>query len=104
MKYKSEALQVVHEMMCASHQIGAISDEKMREFDRACLIEPEPLNSEQIRAIREQHHLSQADFARQLSVSIQSLNAWERGTRKPNHATLKLLNIVKHKGIEVLHY
>lgn len=104
MKYKSEALQVVHEMMTASHQIGAISDEKMREFDRACLIEPEPLNSEQIRAIREQYQLSQADFARELSVSIRSLNAWERGTRKPNHTALKLLNIVKHKGIEVLHY
>ena len=58
--------------------------------------------SEAIRAIREQYHLSQADFAHQLNVSICSLTAWENGTQKPNGAALKLLTIVKNKVIEAI--
>lgn len=101
MKYKSEAMQVIHEMMQDAHTIGAVSDEKMREFDCACLVDT-PFNSEAIRAIREQYHLSQADFAHQLNVSIRSLAAWENGTQKLSGAAVKLLTLVKNKGIEAI--
>jgi DNA-binding transcriptional regulator YiaG len=42
-KYYSEASMVVHDMARDLHQIGAINDGRMREFDEMCLIqEPEP--------------------------------------------------------------
>jgi putative transcriptional regulator len=42
MKYKSEIYEVVHEDAVAMHEIGAISEAKMREFDEMCLVhEPE---------------------------------------------------------------
>ncbi|MCL2066273.1 MAG: hypothetical protein FWG99_02260 [Treponema sp.] len=43
-RYQSEALQVIHEDMMGMHQLGIISDERMREFDEMCLIkEPKPV-------------------------------------------------------------
>lgn len=52
MKYKSEAMEAIHEMMQDAHEIGLLSDEKMRYFDEVCLTKVEPLSGEQIRAIR----------------------------------------------------
>jgi DNA-binding transcriptional regulator YiaG len=41
-KYESELLQVIHEDMKGMHRLGIISDARMREFDKMCLIqEPE---------------------------------------------------------------
>jgi DNA-binding transcriptional regulator YiaG len=43
MKYKSDLLGVLHEMAEDLHQIGAISDARMREYDKNCLVQkPEP--------------------------------------------------------------
>ena len=42
-KYESEMLQVIHEDMKGLHRLGIISDERMREFDKDCLVqEPKP--------------------------------------------------------------
>jgi len=44
-KYHSEILQVIHEDMKSMHELGIISDEKMREFDEGCLVqEPETVS------------------------------------------------------------
>jgi DNA-binding transcriptional regulator YiaG len=40
-KYKSDALQVIHEDMKDMHQLGIITDDRMKEFDNMCL-EQEP--------------------------------------------------------------
>jgi len=39
MKYKSDILEVIHENATANFEIGAISEERMREYDEMCLIE-----------------------------------------------------------------
>jgi DNA-binding transcriptional regulator YiaG len=36
--YESDLLGVIHEMAEDLHQIGAINDVKMREYDKNCLI------------------------------------------------------------------
>jgi DNA-binding transcriptional regulator YiaG len=42
--YESDLLGVIHEMAEDLHQIGAISDARMRECDKNCLVrEPEPV-------------------------------------------------------------
>jgi DNA-binding transcriptional regulator YiaG len=42
MTYKSEIYEVVHQDAAAMLEIGAISETKMREFDKMCLVqEPE---------------------------------------------------------------
>ena len=39
-KYKSEPLEAIHESMKDLHEIGLLSDERMRHFDEACLVKP----------------------------------------------------------------
>jgi len=39
MKYKSDILEVIHENATANFEIGAISEERMREYDEMCLVE-----------------------------------------------------------------
>jgi putative transcriptional regulator len=48
--------------------------------------------------------MSQAVFAAVLNVSVSSVQKWESGEKKPSGASLKLLNLVKRKGVEVLLY
>ena len=40
MKYISEASQVIHEQAVALFKIGAITEERMREYDEMCLKNP----------------------------------------------------------------
>lgn len=62
---------------------------------------PKPLTPSQIRAIRESFNVSQAAFARIINVSINAVESWEQGVRRPRKATLKLLTIA-HKHPKVL--
>ena len=39
-KYKSELLMVCHMDAKAMHEVGAISDKEMREYDHDCLVSP----------------------------------------------------------------
>jgi DNA-binding transcriptional regulator YiaG len=45
LKYKSKIMEAIHEDALGLFEVGAITEEQMREFDRACL-EPEtqPVN------------------------------------------------------------
>jgi len=62
---------------------------------------PKPLTPGQIRAIRQSFNVSQAAFARIINVSLNAVESWEQGVRRPREATLKLLTIA-HKHPEVL--
>jgi len=38
MKYKSEICEVMHQDAMADFKVGAISEERMREYDKMCLV------------------------------------------------------------------
>jgi len=67
--------------------------------DRA---EVEPLTGEDIRAIREQAHMSQAVFAHYLNLTAGYVSQLERGAKRPTGAALALLNVIRRKGIEAI--
>jgi putative transcriptional regulator len=100
--YKSEALASVHEMMEGLHQAGAIDKRTMREFDETCLAAAATLAPEEIRAIRERERVSQPVFARYLNVSRNLVSDWERGAKRPGGPALRLLTIVRQKGLEAI--
>ena len=62
---------------------------------------PAQYKAADIKKIREKHRYSQGLFARVLNVSIKTVQSWETGQRSPNHAALRLLEIVE-KGIYLL--
>ena len=101
-KYRSEAFAAIHETMEALHDVGAIDKQTMREFDAACLTPVRTLAPDEIRAIREREHLSQPVFARYLNVGKNLVSDWERGVKKPGGPALRLLTIVREKGIAAL--
>lgn len=62
---------------------------------------PEPptaYKAKEIKKIRENRNYSQGVFAKVLNVSVKTVQSWESGLRRPNHAALRLLEIVD-KGI-----
>lgn len=100
--YKSEASAAIHEMMEGFHQSGLIDKRTMREFDESCLTPAEPLAPEEIRALREREQVSQPVFARYLNVSRNLVSDWERGTKRPGGPALRLLTIVRSRGLEAI--
>jgi putative transcriptional regulator len=100
--YKSEAFAAVHDTAEGFHEAGIIDKRTMREFDEACLSPAEPLAPEEIREIRERELVSQPVFARYLNVSKNLVSDWERGTKRPGGPALRLLSIVRRKGLEAI--
>lgn len=102
MTYKSDILAAVHEAAADLHEIGLMDKKTMRHFDESCLTAVEKLTPEQIKAIREEAHASQNVFARHLNVTPNVVSQWERGERTPTGSSLKLLTLVKNKGLEFI--
>ncbi len=102
MKYRSEALAAIHETMEALHEIDAIDQQTLLEFDEACLTSVPVLSPEEIRSIRLREHLSQPVFARYLNVSGNVIADWEHGVKKPGGPALQLLMIIQHKGLQAV--
>jgi len=95
-------MAAVHEMVEGLHRSGAVDKQTMREFDDACLGPSFLLAPEEIRAIREAERVSQPVFARYLNVSKNLVSDWERGAKRPGGPALRLLSIIKRKGLEAI--
>jgi len=76
--------------------------ETMREFDALCLTPVERLSAEEIRGLREREQVSQPVFAHYLNVSKGIVSKSERGEKRPDGASLKLLNLVRTKGLKAI--
>lgn len=102
-KFKSEALESIHDSARALLSVGAISKTTMRKFDESCLAPvPVDIPAEQIKQLRERSNVSQPVFARYLNTSASTVKQWESGDKHPSGMALKLLSIVKKHGIEIL--
>jgi len=101
-KYRSGLSAAIHETAAGLHRIGLMDKETMREFDASCLTAIEPLSARQIAAIRKRAGVSQGVFAHYLNVKPKLVSEWERGEKRPSGPSLKLLSIVKTKGLEAI--
>lgn len=101
-KYKTSVLCSVHRAMSDLAAIDAVDKTTMREFDRLCLTKPVKLSARDIRSIREHAGVSQAVFAAHIGVTTGLVSKWERGEKRPSRMALKLLALVKNKGLDVI--
>ena len=74
----------------------------LREFDEKKLPKLEHFSMRKIKRLRYSAGYSQAVFAKLLNVSLATIKQWERGERQPGGPALKLLNLAKTKGFDVL--
>lgn len=62
----------------------------------------DPISSKEIRALRENAHISQAVFANYLNLTVGYISQLERGLKKPTGAALALLNVIRRKGFDAI--
>ncbi len=98
-EYRSDALAAVHETALGMTEAGVMTKRTMREFDEMCLTPVEEMSPEEIRALRMRENASQAVFARHLNVTTGLIGQWERGEKRPQGASLKLLTLVAKNGL-----
>lgn len=101
-KTESDILGAVHKTAAGLHRAGVIDKVTMRKFDELCLTPVTPMTPEEIRAVREREQVSQPVFARYLNVRRDAVSKWERGEKQPDGPSLKLLNLVKMKGLQAI--
>ncbi len=95
-------LGAVHKTAAGLQRVGVIDKATMREFDALCLAPVSPMRPEEIRALREREQVSQPVFASYLNVRRDAVSKWERGEKRPDGPSLKLLNLVKAKGLKAI--
>jgi putative transcriptional regulator len=101
-KTEKGILGAVHRTAVGLHRAGVVDKATMREFDALCLTPIAPMGPEEIKALREREQVSQPVFASYLNVRKDAVSKWERGEKRPDGPSLKLLNLVKAKGLQAI--
>jgi putative transcriptional regulator len=97
--YKSPASAAIHETAAGLYDAGIIDKQTMREFDETCLTPIHQFKPDEIKRLRERERVSQTVLAYHLNVSKDSVSQWERGEKRPAGPSLKLLSLIKRKGL-----
>ena len=101
-KAETGILGSVHKTAAGLHKAALIDKATRREFDALCLTPVKPLTAEEIRALREREQVSQPVFAHYLNVRKDAVSKWERGEKRPDGPSLKLLNLINAKGLQAI--
>jgi len=99
---KKPILDVIHKSAKELHDAGVMNAQTMREFDALCLPPVKNYTARQIKRIRERSMTSQGVFATYLNTTVSTVQKWEQGQKRPNGLSLKLLNMVDQKGLDIL--
>jgi putative transcriptional regulator len=100
--YRSDIARSVHLAAEDAYSAGVMDKATMRRFDASCLTKVAPLTPGEILEIRQRERVSQGVFAHFLNVRPKLVSEWERGEKKPSGPSLKLLAIVKAKGLDAI--
>jgi putative transcriptional regulator len=107
LRAKSRMRSEIVEAMRGLHKIGAISAAQLEKttlkmLGRDALPKVPDMTPAEIVKVRERVGVSQAVMAGYLNVAVNTVSQWERGERHPTGAALKLLQVVKQNGLDVL--
>lgn len=101
-RYRSKIARSVHETVRGLHHAGLVDKRTMRRFDASCLTSVKELSPKEIQSLREREDVSQAVFAGYLNVRPGLISQWERGEKKPSGPSLKLLALIRAKGLNAI--
>jgi len=99
-KSKSRIIDEMTETFSDLQKSGVVSKRQLTEFDALRSLQVKALEPKAIKLLRTQQKLSQAVFAIVLNTSTSTVQKWEAGEKKPSGPSLKLLSILKNKGLE----
>jgi putative transcriptional regulator len=96
-RYRSDIAKAVHEGVRAMHRLGLADKRTMR-----CLTAVENLSGKDIQRLRKREGISQAVLACCFNVTANYVSQIERGTKRLRGPTLKLLTLIREKGLEAV--
>jgi putative transcriptional regulator len=96
-----EALQ---ESVLDLYEGGMISEARVRKYPIFKNWRPKMkrFDAEGVKKLRRRHKISQSEFANYLCIGKSTIQQWEQGVKKPSGPSLKLLNLLDKRGLEVL--
>jgi putative transcriptional regulator len=94
--------EALHRSASALHRVGALNAQTLRNFDIACIEQPETWNKTKVRQLRQRYHMSQPVFAAHLNSTASTVAQWESGAKRPSKIAAKLLQVLARHGPEVL--
>ena len=102
-RLRAELVELTRDM----HRAGLVDDTEpeqttIKMLGRDALPKVKPLSPTEIAKLRERAGVSQAVMAGYLNVAVSTVSQWERGERRPTSTALKLLHVVKDKGLDTL--
>ncbi len=100
--YRNSRLEALHKTAAALHGVGALDKATMRDLDAFCLTKVEDISGEEIHALRLRECVSQAVLAHHLNVGTKLVSDWERGVKRPSGPSLKLLALIRAKGLDAI--
>ncbi|WP_284353625.1 helix-turn-helix domain-containing protein [Pseudomonas putida] len=98
----SKLVESLREDLVALHEVGAIGKVTLRAYDALCPAPVVDFSALDIRRLREALNFSQPVFAMHLHTSPSTVRKWEQGETRPSGPALKLLNVIKNKGLQVI--
>ena len=102
-RMRAEIVEITQGM----HRAGLVDDAELEKttiamLGRDALPKVTELSPAEIVRVRETVGVSQAVMAGFLNVAVSTVSQWERGERRPTGAALKLLHVVKTKGLDAV--
>lgn len=94
--------KTINEFANDLYDSGMIDKKTLRDLSDDNTPDLYEFTGEEIKALREREHVSQAVFAKYLNISAGMVKSLEQGSRHAKGAILKLLNVVKQNGIKAL--
>ena len=81
------------------YKAGTVDEITLKEVKAMALPVLKPYAPRSIIRLRRKLRLSQAALARFINTSVSTVQKWEQGAKKPSGPALKLLHIIKEKGL-----
>ncbi|MFK0096450.1 helix-turn-helix domain-containing protein [Pseudomonas sp. NPDC090592] len=98
----SKLVESLRDDLVTLHEAGAIGKVTLRDYEKLCPAPVRDFSALDIRLLRETLNFSQPVFAMHLHTSASTVRKWEQGETSPSGPALKLLNVIKNKGLQVL--
>lgn len=95
-------MNTAHEIASDLYEAGVIDAVTMREYEALTLTPVDDFSPEEIKKLRLKEKVSQAILALYLNTSVSTVRQWEQGEKHPRGTSLKLLNLIKRKGLQAV--
>jgi len=99
---KSRIIEEMRDTFADLQKTGVVTKKQIADFAALKQLQVKDLTPNAIKQIRLRENLSQAVLALVLNTSTSTVQKWETGEKKPSGPSLKLLSILKNKGVEAL--